>query len=128
MASDRDAIVKLMTDYVDFADDVKPKEWADLFAADGYLEAFGKQFGGHSKLARFIEKAPQGKHGFEPPVIEIQGDRARAASRFRFAANDPENHSVGTYHDEFSRTGGAWKFVSRKVEFAARGPDALGGK
>jgi len=125
MPADRDAIVKLMADYAEFADKVRPKEWSELFAPEGYLEAFGKQFGGHAKLARFIERAPLGKHEFESPVIEIQGEGARAACRFRFTANEPENHSVGTYHDEFVKSGGAWRFASRKVEFSARGPNAL---
>jgi hypothetical protein len=125
MPSDRDAILKLMSDYAEHADTVRPREWSELFAPDGHLEAFGKKFGGHEKLARFISNAPQGKHGFDSAVIEIQGERARARSNFRFVANDPENHSKGVYHDEFVRSGGAWRFASRRVEFAARGPGAL---
>ena len=126
MPSDREAILKLMSDYAEHADVVRPKEWSELFASDGYLEAFGRKFAGHEKLARFIQNAPPGRHTFDSPVIEIEGERARAKSPFRFAAKDPENHSTGTYHDEFVRNGGAWKFSSRRVEFAARGPGALG--
>jgi hypothetical protein len=123
--SDRDAILELQQKYADRADQKRFREWTELFEPDGLLEAFGREFVGHEKLERFISRAPGGKHSFESPVISIEGDRARAQSVFRFASDDPTTHSRGIYRDEFVRRGGKWRFSSRRIEFLARGPDAL---
>jgi hypothetical protein len=123
--SDRDAILQLLRDYAEHADENRFPQWADLFESDGCLEAFGRQFVGREKLERFISRAPGGKHDFDAPVIAIEGDRARVESRFRFASQDPATHSRGIYRDELVRRDGRWRFASRKIEFLARGPDAL---
>ena len=126
MASDRDGIVKLMNDYADHADENRFHQWAELFETDGLLEAFGREFVGRDKLERFISKAPSGKHTFESPKITVEGERARAESLFRFEAkDDPASHSRGIYRDELVRRGGVWRFAARRIEFSARGPDAL---
>jgi hypothetical protein len=125
MPSDRDAILKLLRDYAEHADANHFREWAELFAPDGHLEAFGRQIVGREKLERFISKAAKGKHGFESPAIEIDGERARAQCAFRFVSEDPATHSRGIYRDELVRRDGEWLFASRHIEFLARGPDAL---
>jgi hypothetical protein len=125
MTSDQDGILKLMSDYADHADENRFRQWAELFEPDGCLEAFGREFIGREKLERFISKAPGGKHSFESPKITLEGDRARAESLFRFEAQDPASHSRGIYRDELVRRDGVWRFAARRIEFSARGPDAL---
>ena len=125
MASDQDGIVKLMGDYADHADENRFRQWAELFEPDGLLEAFGREFVGREKLERFISTAPSGKHTFESPKITVEGERARAESLFCFEAKDPASHSRGIYRDELVRRGGVWRFTARRIEFSARGPDAL---
>jgi hypothetical protein len=125
MSSERDAILKLLRDYAEHADQNRFREWAELFEPDGVLEAFDRQFVGREKLERFISRAPGGRHSFESPAISIEGDRARVESAFRFASNDPATHSRGVYRDELVRRDGRWRFASRRIEFSARGPDAL---
>jgi hypothetical protein len=126
MSSDRDAILQLMRDYAEHSDNDRYREWAELFVEpDGLLEAFGREIVGREKLERFIAKAARGKHGFDSPEIQIDGDRARAQSRFRFVSNDPATHSRGIYRDELVRRDGSWRFAARRIEFHARGPDAL---
>jgi hypothetical protein len=125
MSSDREAIVGLMHAYAEHSDACRFREWAELFAPDGGLEAFGRRFEGHERLQRFISKAALGQHSFDLGEILVEGDRARARSTFRFVANDPSFHSRGTYHDELVRRDGTWLFATRRIEFAARGPDAL---
>jgi hypothetical protein len=125
MGSDRDGIIELMSDYAHHADENRFRQWAELFEPEGLLEAFGREFVGREKLERFISKAPSGKHSFESPEITVEGDRARAESLFRFEAKDPASHSRGIYRDELVRRGGVWRFAARRIEFSARGPDAL---
>jgi hypothetical protein len=114
-----------MQAYADHADESRFREWAELFVPEGSLEAFGRRIEGHEKLERFISKAPHGRHLFELRAIDVQGERARATSDFRFVSDDPATHSRGIYHDELARRDGKWCFASRRIEFAARGPDAL---
>jgi len=125
MPSDRDAILELLRDYAEHADANRFREWTELFEPDGILEAFGREIVGREKLERFISKAARGKHGFEAPTIEIEGERARAQSAFRFVSEDPASHSRGIYRDELVRRDGRWRFAARRIEFSARGPDAL---
>lgn len=125
MTSDRDLILQLLRDYAEHADANRYREWAELFEPDGILEAFGRQTVGREKLERFISKAARGMHGFEAPAIEVEGERARAESRFRFVSEDPATHSRGIYRDELVRRDGKWRFAARRIEFSARGPDAL---
>jgi 3-phenylpropionate/cinnamic acid dioxygenase small subunit len=124
--NDREAILKLLRDYAEHADENRYRQWAELFEPDGCLEAFGQEIIGREKLERFISKAPKGKHGFDAPTLSVEGDRARVQSVFRFVADDPESHSVGTYRDVLVRRDGTWRFAERRIEFSARGPQALG--
>jgi hypothetical protein len=125
MTSDRDAILELLGNYAEYSDTDRFREWAELFEPDGLLEAFGREFVGREKLERFISRAPKGKHGFETPEIEVEGERARVQSRFTFVAEDPDSHSRGIYRDELVRRDGKWRFAARRIEFSARGPEAL---
>jgi hypothetical protein len=122
--SEHEQIRRTLRDYCEYADTSRFREWAELFVDDGCFEAFGRRFEGRAQLEKFISRAPEGKHSFDDPRIEIDGERARVESPFRFVARDPQFHSRGVYRDELVRGAGGWRFVRRSVEFHARGPDA----
>ncbi len=125
--SDREEICKTLDAYVEHADECRFREWAELFVPDGWFEAFERRFAGREKLEKFISRAATGKHAFDNPDVQVEGDRARVSSPFRFVGDDPEMNSRGVYHDVLVRTPEGWRFESRRVEFYARGRDALDG-
>jgi hypothetical protein len=123
--ADQDDIRRTLDLYCEYCDHARFRQWAELFVEDGCFEAFGRRWVGRERLEKFITGAPLGRHSYEDPRIEIDGERARVTSAFRFVARDPQAHSRGIYRDELVRRPEGWRFVHRSVEFQARGPDAL---
>jgi 3-phenylpropionate/cinnamic acid dioxygenase small subunit len=136
---DIEAIRTVLREYGRRLDAGDLKAYAELFAADGeWIGGFGK-VQGRDNIQPFMEKnmrtplpsvdgaaatapprpGPRGVHLMTNEIIDVQGDRATAWSRWtyvtRSADNKPAMALAGHYDDEFVRENGQWKFLRRTV-------------
>ena len=105
---------------------------AALFVADGTWGAVGREpERGVEEIAAFMfgvrERGgmKRSAHQVFNPVIEVDGDSARAAWRFlmMYTAADEQSfvRIIGTYDDSYVRVGDDWKFQSLTVTIDERG-------
>ena len=127
---DRDAIRKLLMDYGRFLDRRDFAAFSQLFA-----DSEGEWIGGLGKakgplaIRKLMEdtigndtnkmiSAPN-YHVFTNEIISIDGDRAKALSKWMFVvqgeAARPRLFYLGHYEDTLVREGGHWKFLRRVV-------------
>jgi hypothetical protein len=136
---DTEAIRRLLREYGKRLDAGDLQGYASLFAADGeWVGGFGS-VKGRDKIAPFMEKnmsgpppwegpaaasappkpGPRGVHLMTNEIIEVNGDRATAWSKWTYMARNAETRPfpvmVGTYEDVLVREKGEWKFLRRVV-------------
>jgi hypothetical protein len=121
--------------YVQTIDLGPPDAWADCFTADGVYEAsfpggLTSRIAGTSELHAFADKHPRPPaahhaHIVVAPIVEIDGDSARASSvvgRMSGAADGPQIDVYGRCDDELVRcSDGRWRFERRvcRIDAAA---------
>jgi uncharacterized protein (TIGR02246 family) len=101
--------------------------YASLFASDGVWTGGFGSFTGPAAIQEMLEKN-LGKpdpgfvnkssfHLITTVVVDVDGDKAKARSRYQFFTASPDNRPVhalaGRYEDEFVRENGAWKIRRR---------------
>ncbi len=137
---DLEAIRRLLREYGRTLDARNLRGYADLFAVDGeWIGGFGS-VKGREAIAPFMEKnmatplpsvegavaaaaparpGPRGVHLMTNEIIEVDGDRATAWSKWtyitRSADNRPSIALEGHYDDQLVREKGQWKFQRRVV-------------
>lgn len=137
---DTEAIRRLLREYGKRLDAGDFQAYAQLFAADGeWVGGFGS-VKGRDHIAPFMEKnmsgpppwegpaaasappkpGPVGVHLLTNEIIDVDGDRATAWSRWTYMARNAEGTRpfpviVGTYQDVLVRENGEWKFLRRVV-------------
>ena len=136
---DIEAIRRVLREYGRRLDAGDLKGYAELFAADGeWIGGFGK-VKGRENIQPFMEKnmrtplpsvdgaattapprpGPRGVHLMTNEIIDVQGDRATAWSRWTYVTrtgdNKPSMALAGHYDDELVRENGQWKFQRRTV-------------
>jgi uncharacterized protein (TIGR02246 family) len=101
--------------------------YASLFASDGvWTGGFGSATGPAAIQAMLEKNIAKPEPGFvnksnfhlmTTAVIDVDGDTAKARSRYMFVTASPENRPTpalaGRYVDEFVRENGAWKIKKR---------------
>jgi hypothetical protein len=126
---DREAILKLLTDYGRFLDQREFESFSRLFA-----EKDGEWDGGmgKAKSPKEIRKLMEdtiGKntgnsgapnfHIFTNETIQLNGDRANATTKWIFMVQGtegrPQPFYLGHYEDTLIRENGRWKFLRRVV-------------
>lgn len=123
---DEKAIERLLLEYGRTLDARDFAAYAALFAADGVWKGAQGAYTGPREIQTQMEKIftdaaadiPRGQnfHVMSDFVIDVQGDRATARSKFIFYKLDgrkPVAEVAGRYEDVLIRVGGAWKFLSR---------------
>ena len=126
---DRLAILDLEAAYTVAWDFGRAQEWAELFAADGWLEmtATGNmpylRLTGHEQLRGFCEQIAgewSGLHYMHPPKLEIRGDEASSIIffEFRHLMRREDGHvrqgtTGGLYQTRYVRTPAGWRMQSR---------------
>ena len=122
---DIEEIRRVIMDYGRFLDARDFKSYANLFAENGTWEGgFGKftgpklieeKIGGAIGAAGAMSRPNY--HLMSSPEVDVDGDRARAWSRWTFVMNNEANQPViaaaGEYTDTFVREKGRWKFQLR---------------
>ena len=121
-------IRQLLTDYGRTLDDRDFKAYSLLFAENGgtWEGSFGKVEGPKAIEELMIKMFAHGTtmdrpnyHLMSSPDVEVDGDKARAWSRFTFIMDDeegkPELVSAGEYNDTFVKENGRWRFKHRLV-------------
>ena len=123
---DEKAIERVLLEYGRTLDNRDFAAYAALFAADGQWKGAQGAYKGPKEIQTQMEKVftdaaadiPKGQnfHAMSNIVINVQGDRATASSKFIFYKMDgrkPVAEVTGRYEDVLIRVGGAWKFLTR---------------
>ena len=122
------AIQRLLMDYAAYLDERDYARYVSLFTADGEWTNEAGSYKGQAAIRDMLERevVPAGAvnrsnyHIMTNPRIDLDGDRAAAASRFLFVLRGPDGSLVpalgGIYRDEFIRQGDAWKIKRRVAE------------
>jgi ketosteroid isomerase-like protein len=122
---DRAAIERVLMEYGRSLDNRDFATYSHLFAANGEWSGGFGTFRGPAAIQAAMEKAfaggtdiPKGTnfHILTNAIIDVQGDRATAASKWLFVKMDkskPEATLAGRYDDLFVRENGVWKFQQR---------------
>lgn len=139
LQEDTEAIRRVLREYGKRLDASDFQGYAQLFAVDGeWIGGLGS-IKGRDKIAPFIQKGMSGPPPWEGPaaasaqprpgpvgvhlmtneIIDVNGDRATAWSKWTYMARNAESRPfpvmVGTYEDTFVRENGEWKILRRVV-------------
>jgi uncharacterized protein (TIGR02246 family) len=125
---DERAIERLLVEYGRTLDSRDFAAWSALFTEDGEWQGAQGGYKGRTQLRTSMEKIftdaaadiPKGRnfHAMSNFIIDVQGDRATASSKFVFYKLDgskPVAEVAGRYEDMLVRVGGAWKFRKRRA-------------
>jgi 3-phenylpropionate/cinnamic acid dioxygenase small subunit len=134
--ADRQAVLDLMHATADLLDNEKLDEWLELFdeGAEYELGAYspeirretswwkvdratlGKQL---AEVRQHVRDPARRRHVLGLPLIDLNGDRARAVCAFSIFRTLPDGTSslyvVGRYEDGFVKKAGRWLYASHKV-------------
>jgi 3-phenylpropionate/cinnamic acid dioxygenase small subunit len=126
--SDREEIRTLLLNYGRYLDDRELEKYAKLFAANGeWSGGFGTARTPSGILAMMTkafanspnEPASRNYHVMTNMIVDVEGDRGTAWSRWTFyvkgADNRPSVMIAGRYMDDLVRENGEWKFLRRLV-------------
>lgn len=88
----------------------------------------GRTHEGRAAIKAFIEKGQtperRGKHMCANPLIEVDGDHARAWTDYVFVARTDAGYAItsaGRYHDRLVRVRDRWCFAEREITFTGKG-------
>ena len=128
-AADRFAIQATIQRYGEAVDSLRFELFDHTFTADAELDyrSVGGPCGNRDALREWLSTSRQGllqwQHHLSPPMIELEGDRARARTDvytptvYRNAEGKVSVlHTGGRYHDELARTPQGWRIVRRRYE------------
>ena len=91
MTSDRDAILKLLRDYAEHADENRFREWAELFEPDANPRGLRPRDRGPREARALHLEGREGQARLRhAPAISIEGDRARVAERVPLRRGGPD--------------------------------------
>lgn len=128
---DRQEIAELLASYCYLTDAESWDELAAMFAEDAIFEGQERAVG-RAEIETMMRKLPNVLescwHRPLPPVIELEGDWARALSSFDAPAvlGGAAYVMAGRYRDELKRIDGRWVFARRVVESFYYAPLATG--
>jgi len=124
---DESAIRRILVQYGAFLDAKDFVSYAALFAREGeWIGGFGR-FKGPAAIQKMLEERlgkaepgyinKQSYHLMSNPLIEINGDRAKATSKYLFVMKSADDKPIptlaGRYVDDFVRENGQWKVLRR---------------
>jgi 3-phenylpropionate/cinnamic acid dioxygenase small subunit len=135
---DKEAIRELLARYCFLLDGYRLSEFAALFTAEGeWISRNGTAKGPEAieQLLRGLVPKPapgsRRKHFTANIIIDLTGDSATVVSNFlvvRDSERGPVIAVAGTYDDTVVKTGGGWKFKSRRLSHDIAGESGLNTK
>jgi ketosteroid isomerase-like protein len=122
MASDTEEICRLIGLHAQLTDDGDYDARVLLYAEDGTFQMGDNPVveGQAALKESFAASSARGKHITANPVVKVEGDRASATTDFIFAMAGEAGLGVmaaGRYYDTFTRSGGEWRYASRRITF-----------
>lgn len=114
--SDELEIRNLLARYCLFLDLDDIDAWVGLFTEDAVYQVYGREWVGHERLRSMFAGAPGGLHLGGPPVIELDGDRARTLRNLLFVERSGEQRSA-VYDDDLVRTDAGWRIARTRCRF-----------
>lgn len=127
--SDEEGIRRTLALYCQLCDDGRFDEWAQLYTEDAVFRVMGQVHVGPAAIKAFIAEAQpegrRGKHVAVNPLIEADGDTARAWTDYIWVGPGEGQFpvtSAGRYHDRLVRRNGAWLFAERQIVFMGEDP------
>jgi hypothetical protein len=136
---DTEAIRRVLREYGKRLDAGDLQGYANLFALEGEWSGGFGSVKGRDKIAPFMQKnmsgpppwegpaaaaappkpGPTGVHLMTNEIIEVNGNKATAWSKWTYMARNAESRPfpvmVGTYQDDLVRENGEWKILRRVV-------------
>lgn len=126
---DREEIRTLLIEYGRTLDARDFRAFSGLFASEGEWDGGMGVAKGPAAIQKLMEDTigknarsdigSPNYHIFNNEVIEVQGDRATAFSKWSFVMQDenrrPQWIYLGHYNDTLIREDGRWKFLKRKI-------------
>lgn len=129
--TDEEGIRRTLALYCQLCDDGRFDEWAQLYAEDAVFKVMGDVYQGPEAIKGFIAQAQpegrRGKHVAVNPLIEVDGDAARAWTDYIWVGPGTGQFpvtNVGRYHDRLVNRDGRWLFVERQIVFMGEEPPA----
>ncbi len=125
---DEKEVKRVLVEYGEFLDARDYHAYASLFASDGVWSGGFGTYTGPAAIEAMLEEN-MGSHADDyinkenfhlntTMVVDVDGDTAKARSRYLFFVASPENRPVvalaGRYEDVLVREDGAWKIKTRK--------------
>ena len=129
--TDEEGIRRTLALYCQLCDDGRFDEWAQLYSEDAEFKVMGEVYQGPEAIKGFIAQAQpegrRGKHVAVNPLIEVDGDAARAWTDYIWVGPGTGQFpvtNVGRYHDRLVKQDGRWLFVERQIVFMGEEPPA----
>jgi len=121
----RSACEALALHYLEYADQWRAQDLADLFTVDGVLDRLGNEIVGREAIASFIANRPrefwQRHHGTGFSfALDATGDRATGSldlhlERGRHGDDTVVDTVRARFHDQYERTDEGWRICRRDV-------------
>ena len=125
---DEKEVKRVLVEYGEFLDARDYASYAALFAKDGVWTGGFGTFSGPAAIEAMLEENmgthpddyinKENFHLNTTMVVDVDGNTARARSRYLFVTASPDNRPVvtlaGRYEDELVREDGEWKILTRK--------------
>jgi 3-phenylpropionate/cinnamic acid dioxygenase small subunit len=116
------AVHRTLAQYCQTCDDGRFAEFGECFLDDAEVVFGERVVRGRAAITDWIAAAMpaerRGKHLCMNPLVEVDGDRARAATDFVFLArgdSGPRISAAGRYVDELRADGDRWRFARREI-------------
>ena len=120
--ADERAITRVLAEYCHLVDDGNVEALLDRFTDEAIFEFGGRETVGRAALAAYFAATAlpehRGKHITANIVVDVDGDRATAASDFVFLKKTTDGLSprlTGRYLDDLRRIDGRWRVSRRAV-------------
>jgi hypothetical protein len=123
VAADHAEIRDLLARYCVHLDLDDTERWVGLFTPDAVYEVYGREFVGHDGLRGMAAAAPGGLHLGGPPMIDLDGDRARTTRNLLFVERSTGEARHAVYEDDLVRTADGWRIARCRCRFHT--PDGL---
>jgi hypothetical protein len=125
LIAERD-ILKTLSRYVHYTDDMNPEAWVNMFTPDGVMVVGPKRMQGHAELLAWIRQVHSGpklRHLMTNAVVTV-ATPTTATMAVDMALLRAEGvkwvlSAAPRYRDKLVRTDDGWKFSERVIELRA---------